>query len=139
MKTYSELIKLPTFEERFEYLKIPGIIGAATFGAERYLNQIFYKSPEWLSVKRDIIIRDGGCDLAMPDRSIRKWIMVHHIEPITIEDVLARSPKLLDPENLITVSSTTHRAIHYGDKDQTIPTKPIERKPFDQCPWRKEG
>lgn len=139
MKTYSELILLPTFEERFEYLKLDSVVGWETFGAERYLNQTLYSSPEWKRARRDVIARDEGCDLAHPDRPIRTKIYIHHIEPITREDVLNRSPKLFDLDNLVCVSFNTHNAIHYGTANLLIPTKPVERKPNDQCPWRKEG
>lgn len=138
MKTYSECIKLPTFEERFGYLKIPGIVSEMTFGGNRYLNQQFYASPEWKTARRDAIARDLGCDLADPDRPIRTKIYIHHIEPITIEDVVKRRSNVFDLENLICVSFNTHNAIHYGNKDLLTPSKPIERKPNDQAPWRKE-
>ena len=136
MKTYSELILIPTFEERFEYLKLSGGVGKETFGSDRYLNQIFYSTPEWKRARRDVIVRDEGCDLAFPDRSINTKIYVHHINPITVDDVLNRRDVLFDPENLITISFNTHNAVHYGDTSLLIPSKPIERKPFDQAPWR---
>lgn len=139
MKTYSELILLQSFEDRFNYLKLDGSVGIQTFGSERYLNQIFYNLPEWKTARRDVIVRDNGLDLAHPDRPIVGRIYVHHINPITISDVERRSSRLFDPENLISVSFRTHNAIHYGDKTLLIPTEPIERKPNDQCPWRKEG
>lgn len=136
MKTYSECISLPTFEERFEYLKLSGGVGMETFGSSRYLNQIFYGTPEWKRARRDIIARDEGCDLAHPDRPINTKIYVHHINPITVDDILQRRDFLFDPENLITISFNTHNAVHYGDASLLIPSKPIERKPFDQAPWR---
>lgn len=136
MKTYSELILLPTFEERFEYLKLSGGVGMETFGANRYLNQIFYGTPEWKRARRDIIARDEGCDLAHSDRPIGTKIYVHHINPITVEDILNRRECLFDPENLISISFNTHNAVHYGDASLLIPSSPIERKPFDQAPWR---
>ena len=136
MKTYSECISLPTFEERFEYLKLSGGVGMETFGSSRYLNQIFYGTPEWKRARRDAIARDLGCDLAHEDRPINTKIYVHHINPITVDDILQRRDFLFDPENLISISFNTHNAVHYGDASLLIPSKPIERKPFDQAPWR---
>ena len=134
-KSYSECIIFPTFEERFEYLKLSAAIGVATFGSDRYLNQIFYRSPEWKKVRRDVIIRDNGCDLGIEDRTIRGQIYIHHINPITMEDIAKRTRQLFDPENLICVSHATHNAIHYGDVNLLTPSKPIERTPGDTCPW----
>lgn len=139
MKTYSELILLPTFEERYEYLKLSGVVGAETFGVDRLLNQIFYGSQEWKQFRWKVIARDNACDLAHPDRPIHTAIYIHHLNPITVTDVVNRDPKLLDPENAVCVTFSTHQAIHYGDQNQLIPTKPLERKPNDQAPWRKEG
>lgn len=136
IKSYSELIQLKTFEERLEYLKLRGNVGRETFGYDRYLNQIFYKSAEWLSVRDIIIVRDGACDLGIPDQDIYTNILVHHINPITIDDVIKRSPKLLDPENLICTRKSTHDIIHYV-KDNTIPVISIERTPNDTTPWRR--
>lgn len=136
IKTYSELIKLPTFMERFEYLKLDGVVGRETFGFDRYLNQLFYKDPEWLEVRDWVIIRDNGCDLAIPDREIKTIILVHHMNPITKEDILRRSKFLLDPEYLICTVKRTHDAIHYGDEGLLIP-EPVERTKNDTCPWRK--
>lgn len=134
-KSYSELITLKTYEERFEYLKLDGSVGAETFGSARHLNQMFYSSDEWKAVRRDIIIRDNGCDLAISDRQMDRYILIHHINPITKEDILNRDPKLFDPENLICVSKLTHDAIHYGSSDILI-TTPVERTKNDTCPWR---
>jgi hypothetical protein len=135
-KCYSELITLPTFEERFEYLKLDGIVGKETFGFDRYLNQQFYKSYEYRKFRRGIIIRDMGCDLGIEERPINGLVILHHINPIAPEDILGRNIKiLLDPENSICVSLGTHNAIHYGDSSLII-TAPIERKPNDTCPWR---
>ena len=130
-------MRLPTFEERYEYLRLGGKVGAETFGFDRYLNQKFYKDPEWLSVRNEIIVRDEGCDLGSPDREIPEGvrILVHHINPITIDDVVNRDPKLFDPENLITTVKNTHDAIHYGD-DGLLTKDPIERRQNDTCPWR---
>lgn len=138
IRTYSELIRLPTFEERYEYLRLDGKVGAETFGFDRYLNQMFYKSDEWLELRDFVIIRDCGCDLAMPDREIPKnvRILVHHMNPIRMEDIVKRSRYLLDPEYLITTIKITHDAIHYGDSSKLLDTAPIERKPYDTCPWR---
>ena len=136
-KSYRELIKIPTFEERFEYLKIGAGVGESTFGSKRYLNQILYKTDEWLSVRDKIIVRDKGCDLGIPDREIIGGrILVHHINPITIEDILNRNPKVFDPNNLITISHMTHEAVHYGNEDLLI-KDPIERRPNDTCLWRR--
>lgn len=137
IKTYSELIKLPTFEERYEYLKIGGTVGEETFGFDRYLNQVFYKSKEWLTVRDYVIARDNGCDLGIPGREIRSnKIMVHHINPITKEDILYRSDILLNPEYLITTVKNTHDAIHYGDSS-LLYQDPVERSKNDTCPWKK--
>jgi hypothetical protein len=136
IKTYSELMSLPTFEERFRYLNLHGIVGEETFGNDRYLNQLFYTSDEWRKIRRDVIIRDNGCDLGMWDREIQGLITVHHLNPITMEDILNRSEFLLNPEYLICVSDITHKAIHYGDESLLI-TTPIERRPNDTCPWRR--
>lgn len=134
-KTYSELMSLETFEERYRYLRINGEVGAETFGCDRYLNQLFYSSDEWKQFRRNIIIRDMGCDLGIEDRKIGGLIIVHHINPITIDDVLQRRKCLMDPENVICVSFNTHQAIHYGD-DSLLIQGPIERKMNDTCPWK---
>lgn len=134
-KTYSKLIKLQTFEERYRYLRIAGSVGEDTFGWDRHFNQVFYSSPEWKRFRRDIIIRDNGCDLGIEDREISGFIMIHHINPITVDDVMQRRACLLDPENVICVSRTTHNAIHYGDENLLI-LPPIERTKNDTCPWR---
>ena len=135
VRTYSELITLPTFEERYRYLKIGGTVGEETFGFDRYLNQSFYKSKEWLRIRDHVIIRDQGCDLAMIDREIRGKILIHHMNPITKEDIVRRSKYLLDPEYLICTVKNTHDAIHYGDESLLIKA-PIERQKNDTCPWR---
>lgn len=141
-KCYSELIKLKTFEERFEYLKTNSVIGVPTFGSNRYLNQMLYSLPEWKKVKNVIIVRDQACDLGISDRPIDRindyeCIHVHHINPVTVEDILKRNPIVFDPENLITCRASTHKQIHYGDGSKLCPSKPIERKPNDTCPWKK--
>ena len=135
MRTYSELITLLTFEERLKYLMLAGRIGDDTFGFERYLNQILYHLPEWKDIRRKVIVRDEGCDLAIPDREIYGQIMVHHMNPITIEDVEEHNPDVFDPEFLITVSKTTHNAIQYGDEALLCPSEPIVRTKGDTCPW----
>ncbi len=133
--TYSELCQLDTFEERYRYLRLNGSVGNATFGFDRWLNQRFYKDPEWIALRRDIIIRDLGCDLAMADREICGPIMVHHMNPITKEDIIYRSEFLLNPEYLICCSDNTHKAIHYGDESLLV-LAPIVRSRNDTCPWR---
>lgn len=141
IRTYSELIKLPTFKERYEYLRLGGRVGEETFGFDRYLNQMFYKSPEWLAVRNKVITRDGGCDLGIRDREIRGTrILIHHMNPITVDDILNRSEFLLNPEYLICTIKNTHDAIHYGDSE-LLYEDPIERSQNDTCPWRhrKEG
>ena len=136
IKTYSELMKLSTFEERFEYLKIGGKVGEETFGFDRYLNQIFYNTEEWKLIRNQVIARDNGCDLGLPDREIRgNRIIVHHMNPITKEDIINRSDILLNPEYLITTIKPTHDAIHYGDSSLLYPD-PIVRSKNDTCPWR---
>lgn len=135
-KSYSELMALPTYLERYLYLRIGGKVGQATFGYDRYLNQILYTSDEWRSFRNDIIIRDKGCDLACAGYELHSRIIVHHINPITVEDVLNRDPKVFDPENVICVSHNTHQAIHYGDETM-LPQLPVERTRNDTCPWRR--
>ena len=135
IRTYSELIKIPTFEERFEYLKLDGVIGDMTFGFNRYLNQVLYNTKEWRSLRNDIFIRDNGCDLGIEDRPINYRILAHHLNPITVEDVLKRRDCVFDPDNLITTYLPTHNAIHYGDAS-LLYLDPVERKPNDTCPWR---
>lgn len=134
-RTYTELSKLNSFLERYEYLRIGGKVGEETFGFDRYLNQIFYKDPEWLEARDNVIIRDGGCDLGMPDREIRGKILVHHMNPITKEQILRRDPILFDPEYLICTIKSTHDAIHYGDQTLLM-LDPIVRTKNDTCPWK---
>lgn len=136
IRTYSELITLPTFEERFQYLKLGGKVGEETFGFDRYLNQIFYNSREWKDIREHVILRDNGCDLGMLDREIRDRILVHHMNPVDVNDILRRSEFLLDPEYMISTCKLTHDAIHYGDESLLI-TAPIERTKYDTCPWRR--
>ena len=136
IKTYSELITRSTFEKRFEYLRLGGKVGVDTFGFDRYLNQIFYKDPEWLRVRDEVIIRDNGCDLGITDREIYGRILVHHINPISKEDIIYKTKYLLNPEYLICTSKNTHDAIHYGD-GSLLTKNPIERTKNDTCPWRQ--
>lgn len=137
MRTYTELIQLQTFLERYRYLRIGGRVGAVTFGIDRWLNQKFYQEDdEWLAVRDFVIVRDNGCDLAMPDRPIEELIFVHHMNPITKEDIIRRTKWLLDPEYLICTIKGTHDAIHYGDESSLI-IAPPERRPFDTCPWKR--
>lgn len=134
-RSYRELRRLQTYEERLEYLQIGARVGDVTFGSHRRLNQIFYTSPEWKAARDKVIIRDSGCDLGIADREIHDHIYIHHINPITEQEILDRSPTLFDPDNLICTSRRTHEAIHYGDKDLAIKL-PTERTPNDMCPWR---
>lgn len=137
IRTYSELITLPTFEERYRYLKLDGVVGKDTFGFDRYLNQTFYqRDKEWQRIRDYVIIRDNGCDLGIDGRDIHGKILVHHMNPITQEDILRRSKYLLDPEYLICTLKSTHDAIHYGDENLLM-KGPIERQQNDTCPWRK--
>lgn len=137
IKCYSELIRFQSFEERFKYLKLDGIVGDKTFGFDRYLNQIFYKDREWLRVRDEVIIRDNGCDLGIFDREIKGRILVHHMNPISIEDVLRRRSYILNPEYLISTTKNTHDAIHYGS-EETLIKIPKDRIKNDTCPWRRE-
>lgn len=137
IKTYSELIALDTFEERFEYLKLDGKVGEESFGFDRWLNQSFYKSKEFRQVRNEIIVRDHGCDLGIRDREIiDEMILIHHINPITKYDIINKTDFLLNPEYLITTIDNTHRAIHFGNKEMLY-QPPIERFENDQCPWRR--
>lgn len=137
IRTYSKLIELSTFEERYKYLRLSGTVGKETFGYERHLNQLLYSSDEWKRCRRLIIIRDGGLDLGSDGYEIHGKILIHHLNPITVDDVINRRLKVFDPENLICVSHNTHNAIHYGDEGLLI-TAPVERTKNDTCPWRRE-
>lgn len=137
IRTYTELMQLETFEERFEYLRLDGVVGEETFGFDRWLNQQFYKSKEWQIIRDDVIARDLGCDLGIADREIiDEIILIHHMNPITKEDIVNKTDFLLNPEYLITTIDNTHRAIHYGN-DEMLVKPPIERFKNDQCPWRR--
>lgn len=136
MRTYSELSLLTTFQERFEYLKLNGMVGKETFGYDRYLNQMFYTSQEWRSIRDAVIIRDNGCDLGLDGYELRGRIYIHHMNPIKIDDIIKHSQILVDPEYLVCVSFDTHNAIHYGDISKLQAATPTVRTPNDTCPWR---
>lgn len=137
IRTYSELSELSTFEERYEYLRLGGKVGEETFGFDRYLNQVLYTSPEWRSLRNRIITRDGGCDLGVPGREIPEGvkIYIHHMNPITVKDIVNRSDFVFNPEYLICTIKNTHDAIHYGDSE-LLYKDPIVRSKNDTCPWR---
>lgn len=136
IRTYSELINFPTFEERFQYLNLDGVVGKDTFGYDRYLNQqLYHRSRKWKKARDKVIIRDNGCDLGIEGREIYGKIIVHHMNPITMEDILNDRDWIYDPEFLICTTHTTHNAIHYGD-EHLLMTAPIERSPNDTCPWK---
>lgn len=135
IRTYSDLSRLNTFEDRYQYLKLNGVVGEETFGFDRFINQNFYKSPEWKTVRDFVIVRDNGCDLGIEGYEIRGKIFIHHMNPILPKDIETRSEFLLDPEYLISTTHPTHNAIHYGDESLLIQT-PIERSKNDTCPWR---
>lgn len=133
IRTYSNLIKLPTFEERYKYLRIPGEVGIATFGFQRPLNQALYSSREWKDIRRKVILRDNGCDLGIAGRELNKYALVHHLNPITEEDIIEKNPIIFDMENLICVSKRTHNAIHFGDESILLPDY-VPRRPRDTWP-----
>lgn len=136
-KTYTDLIKLNTFEKRFEYLRLKGKVGKETFGVDRYLNQLLYSSTNWKQFRNRIILRDNGCDLAFPDYEIQDRIYIHHINPITIEDVENNSPSIFDPDNVVCCSFDVHNAIHFNKDLLGLRTViPVERKPNDTCLWK---
>lgn len=135
-RTYTELSTFQTFDERFDYLKLNSKIGIATFGYDRYLNQIFYTSPEWKKLRDEIILRDNGNDLGLEGYPIYGKAVIHHINPITLDDVLDHSPDVFNPEYLICVSHKTHNAIHYGNDDYKRTMNVVERRPNDTIPWR---
>lgn len=134
IRTYSEIIKRSTFEERYEYLKLGGSVGEATAGFDRWINQEFYRSREWKSLRQDVILRDGGCDLGVPGHEIQRKALVHHINPLTVRDIVDGLHWILNPEYLITVSHDTHNAIHYGDAS-LLPKEYVERSPGDTRVW----
>lgn len=134
-RSYSELILLPTFKERYEYLRLDGVIGEETFGFDRYVNQRFYKSREWKQVRDLVIIRDNGCDLGIEGFDIHGKIFIHHMNPIMLRDIQNATEFLLNPEYLICTTLDTHNAIHYGDSNLLV-TAPLERTKNDTCPWK---
>ena len=136
MRTYNELIQIPTFEERYRYLRLFGSVGEETFGFKRWLNQEFYHSDEWQQFRDKIIIRDGGCDLAVNGFEIYGSIIIHHLNPITYDDILNRNPCVFDPNNVVCTKLSTHNAIHYGDETLLL-KPPVERTRNDTCPWRR--
>lgn len=136
MRTFKELDRCKTFEERYEYLRLKGEVGQDTFGFDRYINQMFYKSAEWKRVRDQVIVRDNGCDMGDDEHPIMGRIIIHHMNPIRKEDFNANPDYLLNPDYLVCVSHNTHNAIHYGSIN-LLPREPIERKPNDTCPWRK--
>lgn len=136
IRRYSELILLPTFLERFGYLSLSGKVGEETFGFDRYLNQLFYRSKRWRSVRNEIIVRDNGCDLGIEGLDVSDKIIVHHMNPVSLEELEFDNESLYNPDFLICVSHQTHNAIHYGDAN-LLPKAPVERKPNDTCPWKR--
>lgn len=134
IRTYTELQKIESFEDRFEYLRLGGSVGKSTFGFDRYLNQMLYKSYRWSRVRDQIIVRDNGCDLGVEGYPIIKHIVIHHMNPIRIEDIVENDNSIFNPEFLICASYKTHLAIHYGDKS-LLPSLPIRRRPNDTSPW----
>lgn len=136
IRTYSELILLPTFEERFKYLKLNGSVGAYTFGFDRYLNQQFYRSEEWKRIRGDVILRDNGCDLGVDGYQIFGRVLIHHLNPIRKEDIQSLSEFLMNPEYLICTTHRTHNALHYGD-ESLLTTSTVKRFKNDTCPWRQ--
>lgn len=134
-RSYSELRQLSTFQERYDYLKLNGRVGAETFGYNRYVNQRFYRSTEWKHIRDQIIIRDNGCDLGVEGYDLHSRIYIHHLNPMTVDDIDQGRQMILDPDNLICVSFDTHQAIHFGD-ESLLPQLPIERISGDTCPWR---
>lgn len=135
IRTYSELCLLPTFRERYEYLKLQGIVGEGTFGFDRYMNQFFYRSPEWRAIRDEVIARDEGCDLGIPGREIFDRIIIHHMNPISPEDIRDRSDFLLNPDFLIVTTHRTHQAIHYGNEELLMQDEVVRFK-NDMCPWK---
>lgn len=136
IRTYSELIALPTFEQRFNYCTLNGLVGETTFGSFRYLNQAIYHGDRWKRLKDHLIDRDKACELAFDDYKIRGPVYLHHLNPVTAEEAEELLDSIFDPENLVCVSFRMHNAIHYGNYDSVAPPTEIERRPFDTCPWR---
>lgn len=137
IRSYTELVQLCTYEERFSYLSLGSVVGEDTFGFDRYINQQFYRSAEWKRARDIVISRDGGCDLGIPGREIQGKILVHHMNPLTVADIQGGGGFMLDPEYLVCVSHETHNAIHYGDKSVCGADIPVERQPGDTAPWKR--
>lgn len=135
-KSYHEMLRIHGFAERYRYLRLHGKVGEVTFGGNRYLNQAFYTSDEWKRIRNEVIIRDNGCDLAVPDREIAGLIYIHHINPITYEDLVEMNDKVIDLDNLVCTSRETHDAIHFGDERLLRPDY-VPRRPNDTCPWKE--
>lgn len=135
-RTYEELITYPTFEERYEYLRIKGKVGEETFGYDRYMNQMFYRSKEWKRVRDIVILRDNACDLGVEGYDIYDKVLIHHMNPLQVDDIKYASPNLMDPRFLICVSFNTHQAIHFGTALGDLISLPKERHPNDTCPWK---
>lgn len=138
IRTYTELIKLPTFLERYRYLKLKGVVGEQTFGWERYINQKFYTSYEWRRFRQDIIVRDNGCDLGVPGHEYvgDELVFIHHMNVIDVNDIVNQTEFLMNPEYVISCRFSTHNAIHYGDESILFPYEPVIRQPNDTCPWK---
>lgn len=139
IRCYNELKQLSTFEERYRYLKLGGEVGKETFGYDRIFNQAFYQSADWKRARRDVIVRDEGCDLGIAGREIFDKIIIHHMNPITLEQIEEGGEELFDPRYLICVTHNTHNAIHYGDEKLLLPSSFNERTPWDTCPWKQKG
>jgi len=135
IRRYTELKNLNSFDDRYAYLRLSGFVGTSTFGFERYLNQIFYRSKEWKAIRSQVIVRDNGCDLGIPGYEIDRHIIVHHMNPINVEDLEEGNSQILNPEFLVCVSNVTHLAIHFGDKTK-LPQTPVHRCSGDMIPWR---
>lgn len=131
VRTYTEMARLPTFEERYKYLKLAGIVGESTFGFDRYLNQALYRSRAWKKVRDQVIIRDNGCDLGIEDRIITDRVIVHHMNPLVVDEIEERDEDIFNPEFLVCVSPATHNAIHYGDEGLLVRSELVERRPGD--------
>ena len=135
IRCYSDLKQIDTFKERYLYLKLKGLVGEETFGYDRYVNQSLYRSPKWRKTRREVIIRDNGCDLGIEGYELDDYIVVHHMNPITLEDIEEEKDTVFNPEYLICCSSRTHKAIHFSD-ESILPREPIIRTPGDTCLWK---
>lgn len=135
VRSYREVMCLSSFRERYEYLKLSGIVGAPTFGVDRWLNQVLYSSKEWKRFRHEVIVRDNGCDLAHPDFEINDRIYIHHLNPLTLEQLEDGDDAIFDLDNVICTSYDTHQAIHFGT-ERLLPSLPVERRPYDTCPWK---